>query len=46
MYTVLAYVAIFRVDELGFQKFREIILTQEPSKMGVFISYVFNEVSP
>lgn len=43
LYTVLAYMAIFRIDELGVQRFREIGSTQEPSKLSVFINYVFNE---
>ena len=44
MYTILAYIAIFRIDEMGFVKFREIALSQEPSKIDTFIGYVFNKV--
>lgn len=43
MYTIVAYAAIFRIDELGVHRFRELLSTQEPSKMSVFINYVFNE---
>lgn len=45
LYKVLAYIAIFRIEELGFKKFRELTLTQEPSKMSIFLGYVFNKVS-
>ncbi len=44
MYTILGYIGIFRIDEMGFPKFREIALTQEPSKIDTFIGYVFNKV--
>lgn len=44
MYTVLAYLAIFRLDELGFVKFKEFALTQDPSKVFNFASYLFNKV--
>jgi hypothetical protein len=44
LFKVLAYIAIFRIDEMGFKKFRELALTQEPSKMNVFLGYVFNKV--
>lgn len=40
---MLAYVTIFRIDELGVQRFRELVSLEEPSKMSVFIGYVFNE---
>ena len=44
MYTVMAYLAIFRLDELGFPAFKEYALTQDPTKMYIFISYLFNQV--
>jgi hypothetical protein len=44
MYTVLAYLAMFRLDELGFVKFKEYALTQDPSKVFNFASYLFNKV--
>jgi hypothetical protein len=43
MYTVLAYLAMFRLDELGFVKFKEFALTQDPSKVFNFASYLFNK---
>jgi hypothetical protein len=44
LYSVLAYLAIFRMEELGMSKFRELALTQEPSKVDVFIEYMYNKV--
>lgn len=43
LYTVFAYLAIFRLEDLGFKKFAEFILTQDPTKMYSFTSYLFNE---
>lgn len=45
LYTILAYIAIFRVDELGFMKFKDICFSQEPSKVNTLVTYVFNSVS-
>ena len=45
LYTVFAYLAIFRLDEIGFQRFSELVLSQDPTKMFMFISYLFNEVT-
>ena len=44
LYTVFAYLAIFRLEDLGFKKFAEFVLTQDPTKMYNFTSYLFNEV--
>lgn len=43
MYMVLAYLAIFRLKELGFDHFRPFIMSQEPSKMHVFLTYLWDE---
>ncbi len=43
LYNEFAYLAIFRMEELGFQKFRELALTQEPSKIDTFIDYIYNK---
>jgi len=43
MYMVLAYLAIFRLKELGFDNFRPFIMSQEPSKMHVFLTYLWDE---
>lgn len=42
MYTILTYLSVFRIEELGMSKFKSIALTQEPSKISIFISYLFN----
>eukprot|EP01035_Chromulina_nebulosa_P027880 gene27880-36726_t len=42
LYTVLAYIAIFRVDELGFFKLKDICLSQEPSKVNTLVTYLFD----
>lgn len=44
MYTILAYITIFRIAELGYQRFKEVVLSLEPSKIANFVSYVFNTV--
>jgi hypothetical protein len=45
MYAVFAYLALYRLDELGFQKFKEFTMTQDPTKIYNFASYLFNKVS-
>jgi len=45
MYMIFAYLTIFRLDELGLPAFKEFSATQDPTKMFLFISYLFNEVS-
>ena len=45
MYSVFAYLAIFRLDELGFRKFKEFTATQDPTKMYYFVNYLFDQVS-
>eukprot|EP01035_Chromulina_nebulosa_P018091 gene18091-23740_t len=43
MYTVIVYLALFRIDELGVDIFKDYLLSQDPSKMIVFVSYLYNE---
>ena len=43
MYTILAYLALFRLEEMGWPKFKEFALTQDPSKVDTFIMYLFNK---
>ena len=43
MYTILAYLAIFRMKELGFGRFKELAKDEDPSKVGVFVEYLFNK---
>lgn len=45
LYTVFAYLAIFRLEELGIKKLTEFVLSQDPTKMYNFTSYLFNDVS-
>ena len=45
MYTILAYLALYRLDELGFVKFKEFTLALDPDKVYNFASYIFNKVS-
>ena len=44
MYTILAYLAMFRLEELGHAKFKELCSTEEPSKISTFVAYLFNKV--
>ena len=42
LYQVFGYLAMFRLDELGFSRFKEFANTQEPTKMYNFVRYLFN----
>ena len=42
-YTIFAYLAIFRLDELKFSKFKEFAMTADPSRVSTFVSYLFNK---
>jgi hypothetical protein len=44
LYIIFSYLAIFRLDELGFYQFKEYCNTQDPTKMMYMISYLFNKV--
>ena len=44
MYSVFTYLALFRLEELGFQKFKEFTATQDSSKMYYFVNYLFDKV--
>jgi hypothetical protein len=44
MYTILAYLAVFRLEELGMAKFKDLCSSLEPSKVSTFVAYVFNKV--
>ncbi|CAH3117094.1 unnamed protein product [Porites lobata] len=43
VYTVLAYLALYRIDELGIAHFRKFVLSYEANKMHRFFSFFFNE---
>ena len=42
LYHIFAYLIIFRLDELPFQEFKKIITTQDPVKMNVFLTFLFD----
>jgi hypothetical protein len=44
LYTVMAYLAVFRLDDMGFSKFKDIVMSQDSTKMTCMIQYLFNEV--
>jgi hypothetical protein len=44
MYAVFAYLALFRLEEMGFQRFKEFTMTQDPTKIYNFASYLFDKV--
>ena len=44
LYTILGYLALFRLDELGFVQFKEFAMTQDPQKVFNFAAYLFNKV--
>jgi hypothetical protein len=45
LYTVLAYLAILRLDELTFDQFKRLVLSQDFVKTRVFLKFLFNEES-
>lgn len=42
LYMVFGYVALLRLHELGFQDFRELVLSQEHFKMSVLLKFLFS----
>lgn len=42
IYLILAYLTLFRLEELTFPQYRKFIESQEPDKMNVFLAYVFD----
>ena len=42
-YMVLGYLALFRLDELGWDRFRAFIMSDDPLKMMVLLEYLFDE---
>lgn len=41
-FTIVSYLALFRLDELGIDNFKKIINTQEPLKMHVLLTFIFD----
>jgi hypothetical protein len=42
LFAVFAYLVCFRMDELPFAEFKKIVLSQDPVKMNVLFSFIFN----
>ncbi len=42
-YMVLGYLALFRLDELGWERFRAFVMSDDPLKMMVLLEYLFDE---
>jgi hypothetical protein len=42
LYKIFAYMTFFRLEELSTQDFRKLIVSQEPTKMNVFLQFAFN----
>ena len=42
LYMVFGYIALLRLHELGFQDFRELVLSQEHFKMSVLLKFLFS----
>ena len=45
LYMVFGYIALLRLHELGFQDFRELVLSQEHFKMSVLLKFLFSETN-
>ena len=41
-FMIFSYLALFRLEELGFKHFKRLVETQEPLKMHVLLSFIFN----
>lgn len=42
LYTIFTYLAVYRLDDLGFQYFKQYAATQDPTKIFNLLSYIFN----
>lgn len=42
LYHIFAYMIIFRLDELPFNEFKKMVMSQDPVKMNVFLGFVFD----
>lgn len=40
LYMVLAYLLLFRLDELGFNEFRRLTSSEDPTKMSHLLKYL------
>ena len=42
MYSIFAYIALFRLDELQIKDFQDLVKSVEARKMHVFLQFTFN----
>lgn len=42
MYMVFAYMSFFRLEELAIEDYRKLIMSQESTKMHLFLQFLFN----
>lgn len=42
MYMILGYLLLFRLDELGFNEFRRLTSSEDPTKMAHLLKYLIN----
>mmetsp|Transcript_2179 Transcript_2179/g.3419 ORF Transcript_2179/g.3419 Transcript_2179/m.3419 type:complete len:787 (+) Transcript_2179:73-2433(+) len=43
MYTILTYIAVYRLQEMGLKSFKEFCSPIEPSKVSTFVAYLFDK---
>ncbi|XP_074641757.1 cilia- and flagella-associated protein 99-like [Tubulanus polymorphus] len=43
LYRVFCYIALFRLDELGFVQFRKVVSSQDINKMHQFLTFLFDD---
>lgn len=42
VFAIFTYLICFRMDELPFNEFKKIIMSQDPVKMNVLLTFIFN----
>lgn len=42
LYSIFAYLTLFRLEELQIEDFKRIVMSQDPVKMHVFLQFIFN----
>jgi len=42
-FTIMAYLTIFRLDDLGMQAYKSFVTSQDPTAMHVFLQYIFTD---
>lgn len=41
-YMIFAYMSFFRLEELSFEDYRKLVLSQQPEKMHQFLQFLWN----